>query len=120
MGAVLSVVLVIPTLAVFFIQRYYLEKNSYVTVTGKPVGGLMRVTVSPVVKWLLFVFCCFVCATILLIIGVVCLFAFTRTFGYDYTFTLDYFIEGVLQSSSMQNSDSATPIHTLFPQRHRA
>ena len=104
MGAVLSVVLVIPTLAVFFIQRYYLEKNSYVTVTGKPVGGLMRVTVGPAVKGLLFVFCCLVCAAILLIIGVVCLFAFTRTFGYDYTFTLDYFIEGVLQSSSLQNS----------------
>ena len=30
----------IPTLIVFFIQRYYLEKNSYVTVTGKPVAGL--------------------------------------------------------------------------------
>lgn len=104
MGAVLSVVLVVPTLAVFFIQRYYLEKNSYVTVTGKPVGGLMRVTVSPMVKWLLFAFCCFVCAAILLIIGVVCLFAFTRTFGYDYTFTMDYFVEGVLQSSSMKNS----------------
>ena len=35
MGATLSVFLVIPTLIVFFVQRYYLEKNSYVTVTGK-------------------------------------------------------------------------------------
>ena len=50
MGAVLSVFLVIPTLIVFFIQRYYLEKNSYVTVTGKPVAGLTRVTVSPAVR----------------------------------------------------------------------
>lgn len=31
MGATLSVFLVIPTLIVFFVQRYYLEKNSYVT-----------------------------------------------------------------------------------------
>ncbi len=104
MGAVLSVVLVVPTLAVFFIQRYYLEKNSYVTVTGKPVGGLSRVTVGPVARWLFFAFCLLVCLVILLIIGVVCLFAFTRTFGYDYTFTMDYFIEGVLQSASMKNS----------------
>ena len=104
MGAVLSVFLVIPTLIVFFIQRYYLEKNSYVTVTGKPVAGLTRVTVSPAVRWMLFAFCCFISFSILLIIGVVCLFAFTRTFGYDYTFTMDYFIEGVLQSSSLKNS----------------
>ena len=102
MGAVLSVFLVIPTLIVFFIQRYYLEKNSYVTVTGKPVAGLTRV--SPAVRWMLFAFCCFISFSILLIIGVVCLFAFTRTFGYDYTFTMDYFIEGVLQSSSLKNS----------------
>ncbi|WP_462332665.1 ABC transporter permease [Schwartzia sp. (in: firmicutes)] len=104
MGAVLSVVLVVPTLLVFFVQRYYLEKNSYVTVTGKPVSGLTRVTVSPAVRWMLFAVCLFIALTILLIIGVVFMFAFTRTFGYDYTFTMDYFIEGVLQSASMKNS----------------
>jgi iron(III) transport system permease protein len=104
MGAVLSVVLVVPTLLVFFVQRYYLEKNSYVTVTGKPVSGLNRVTVSPAVRWMLFGVCLFIALTILLIIGVVFMFAFTRTFGYDYTFTMDYFVEGVLQSASMKNS----------------
>ena len=104
MGAVLSVVLVVPTLIVFFVQRYYLEKNSYVTVTGKPVAGLTRVTVSPAVRWLLFAICLFIDLTILLIIGVVFMFAFTKTFGYYYTFTTEYFVEGVLRSTSMQNS----------------
>ena len=87
MGATLSVFLVIPTLIVFFIQRYYLEKNSYVTVTGKPVSGLIRVTAGPLAKWMLFAFCLLLCLAILLIIGVVILFAFTVAFGYDYTFT---------------------------------
>ena len=114
MGAVLSVFLVIPTLIVFFIQRYYLEKNSYVTVTGKPVAGLTRVTVSPAVRWMLFAFCCFISLSILPIIGVVCLFAFTRTFGFDYTFTMDYFIEGVLQSSSLKNSWMASMTTAVF------
>ena len=114
MGAVLSVFLVIPTLIVFFIQRYYLEKNSYVTVTGKPVAGLTRVTVSTAVRWMLFAFCCFISLSILLIIGVVCLFAFTRTFGFDYTFTMDYFIEGVLQSSSLKNSWMASMTTAVF------
>lgn len=104
MGATLSVFLVIPTLIVFFIQRYYLEKNSYVTVTGKPVSGLIRVTAGPLAKWMLFAFCLLLCLAILMIIGVVILFAFTVAFGYDYTFTLDYFKEGVIQSNVMINS----------------
>ena len=104
MGATLSVFLVIPTLIVFFVQRYYLEKNSYVTVTGKPVAGLIRVTAGPVATGLLWAFCMLLCLAILMIIGVVILFAFTTAFGYDYTFTLDYFREGVLQSNVMAHS----------------
>ena len=45
-----------------------------------------------------------ICLAILMIIGVVILFAFTTAFGYDYTFTLDYFREGVLQSNVMAHS----------------
>lgn len=118
MGATLSVFLVIPTILVFFVQRYYLEKHSYVTVTGKPVAGLTRVTCSPMAKWMLFGFCSFLCAAILLVIGVVILFAFTTTFGYDYSFTLDHFIEGVLVGGVMKNSwiasISTATITTLF------
>lgn len=118
MGATLSVFLVIPTILVFFVQRYYLEKNSYVTVTGKPVSGLNRITVGPMATWLFFLFCATVSIVILSIILVVCLFAFTKTFGYDYSFTLDYFIEGVLQSTVMQNSwiaaMSTAAITTVF------
>lgn len=104
MGAVLSVFLVIPTLLVFFVQRYYLEKNSYVTVTGKPVSGLIRRTVGPLATWSLFIVCSLLCLIILSIIGVVVLFAFTEAFGTNFSFTMDHFIEGVLQSSSMENS----------------
>lgn len=110
MGAVLSVFLVIPTLLVFFVQRYYLEKHSYVTVTGKPVAGLLRVTCGPVAKWCFFAFCAALCAIILMIIGVVFLFAFTVAFGADYTFTLQYFREGVVQSRVLFHSWSAAMI----------
>lgn len=104
MGATLSVFLVIPTLLVFFIQRYYLEKNSYVTVTGKPVAGLVRVTTGPVATACFFAFCMFLSLCILMIIGVVILFAFTVSFGADYTFTWQYFKEGVVNSGVMLNS----------------
>lgn len=118
MGATLSVFLVIPTLLVFFVQRYYLEKNSYVTVTGKPVAGLIRVTAGPVATWLFFAFCLLLCSAILMIIGVVFLFAFTVAFGADYTFTLQYFKEGVIQSNVMAHSwvasMSTAAITTVF------
>lgn len=118
MGATLSAFLVIPTVLVFFVQRYYLEKRSYITVTGKPVAGLTRVTVSGAARGLFFVFCSLICLVILLIIGVVCLFAFTKNFGYDFAFTLEHFIEGVVQSSTMRNSwiaaMSAAAITTIF------
>lgn len=110
MGAVLSVFLVIPTLVVFFVQRYYLEKNSFVTVTGKPVSGLIRRTVGPATKWTLFTICSLLCLVILSIITVVILFAFTKSFGYDFTLTLDHFIEGVMESAVMKNSWIASMI----------
>ncbi len=37
-GAALSLVLLIPTLTVFLLQRYVVGKRSYVAVTGKPTG----------------------------------------------------------------------------------
>lgn len=114
MGATLSAFLVIPTVAVFFLQRYYLEKRSYVTVTGKPVAGMERVSVSGPFRYLFFGFCSFLSLTIILIIGVVVLYSFTNSFGYDFTFTMSHFIEGVLESSTMKNSWLASMIAAIF------
>ncbi len=53
-----------------------------------------------------------------MIITMILLFAFTNTFGYDYSFTMDHFIEGVIQSTVMQNSwvasISTATITTVF------
>ena len=38
-AAVYGLVLLVITLTIFFLQRYWLGKRSYVTVTGKPSGG---------------------------------------------------------------------------------
>ena len=39
----LALVLLIPTLVVFLLQRYYVNRRSYVSVTGKPTGGHITV-----------------------------------------------------------------------------
>src|SRR5437867_9800929 len=43
-GAALSLVLLLPTLTVFLLQRYWVSRRSYVSVTGKPSGRMFRPT----------------------------------------------------------------------------
>lgn len=117
MGAVLAIVLAIPGLAVFFLQRSYLEKFSYGTMAETAGDNLLRVTVNPALKWLLFMFCCAVSAVLLLFIGAVCVFAFIRVSDGGYAFTLAAFSEGVVQSPALRNSwltSMATAVITTF------
>lgn len=104
MGAVLAAVLLIPSLAVFFLQRSYLEKFSYGTVADDPMDAHLRDAVHPAVKWLLVLFCSLVCALLFLVGGVVVLFSFTRALDGGYTFSFASFFEGALSSSSLLNS----------------
>src|SRR5262245_4974889 len=43
-GAALSLVLLLPTLTVFLLQRYWVSRRSYLSVTGKPSGRAARPT----------------------------------------------------------------------------
>ena len=75
-------------------------------------------TAGPAATWCFFTFCMLLSLGILMIIGVVVLFAFTVSFGADYTFTLEYFKEGVINSNVMVNSwvvsMSTAAISTVF------
>lgn len=104
MAAVLSIVLLLPTLVVFLFQKYFLDRRSYVTVTGKPVAGLTRITIGPFGRFLLWLLCTLVAFYILLNFAVVVSFALTENFGFDYTFTLENFTEVFFRSSNMFNS----------------
>ena len=104
MAAVLSMMLLLPTLGVFLIQRYFLERKSYVTVTGKPVAGLKRITVSPLIRMTLFLACSLIAVVMILIFGTVLCFAFTKVFGVNNSFTIDNFYEVFFRSEAMMNS----------------
>lgn len=89
-GAVLSVMLLIPSLIIFSIQYYWVSKRSYVTVTGKPTGQLRMVT-NPWVKWILFTISMLFTALIVLLYGYILVGAFTKVWGINFAFTLDHF-----------------------------
>ncbi len=49
-GAVLSFVLLVPALIVFLLQRYWVSRRYYVTVTGKGAGQTPFDSISPGVR----------------------------------------------------------------------
>ncbi len=90
MGAVISIVLLVPSFLFFLIQRYWVSRRQYTSVSGKG-GRLDPMTISPTVKWLLFAFLMLVSAFVLAIFVVVVWGAFARTWGFDWTLTLENF-----------------------------
>jgi len=87
-AAMLSTCLLVPALTLFVINRKWVGQRSYVTVTGKETS-LNIFPVPAWIKWGLFSFCLFVTIVVLLVYGVLIYGAFTKTWGYDWSFTLN-------------------------------
>ena len=87
-GAGLAVLLLIPTLLAFLVQKYWLSRKSFITVTGKPSS--MRMLETPLfAKVVLIAFLSFFTFTILLFYGTVFYGSFTKLWGVNYKLTLD-------------------------------
>ncbi|MEA3338934.1 MAG: iron ABC transporter permease [Chloroflexota bacterium] len=89
-GAVLSLILLAPSLTIFFFQHYWVSRRSYVSVTGKPTGRHKPIS-SPWVKWPLFGLCLLVSGLILLMYGFIFVGAVTKVWGINYGLTLEHF-----------------------------
>ena len=89
-GAVLSLILLVPSLTIFFFQHYWVSRRSYVSVTGKPTGRHQPIR-SPWVKWPLFALCLLISGLIVLMYGFIFVGAVTKVWGINYGLTLDHF-----------------------------
>ena len=113
-AAALSLVLLIPTLTVFLVQRYWVNKRSYVSVTGKPTGGQLSIK-EWYIRW---PFIIVTSLTLLLVISLylaIAVGSFTKLWGIDFSFTLDNYriafqrgAEAILDTTFL--SAVATPI----------
>ena len=114
LAATLSMILLVPTLLAFVLQRYWVSRRSYVTVTGRPTPSSLKAT-SPGVKWGLFTVLCVLSGIILLFYGLVFYGSFTKLWGIDNTLTwenyryvfsvgLDYLLD------TLKIAGMATPI----------
>ncbi len=89
-GAMLAGVLLIPSMTAFAIQRYYISKRQYVTVTGKPTASTSK-AVSPAAKWSMYGVVVAFGILVIAFYAVILLGATTRVWGFDYTLTLRHF-----------------------------
>jgi len=87
LGATLAIFMLLPTLMIFVVQKYYVARRSYVTVTGKPSGIGLKTTEKHV-KIPIFIAMSFLSGIILLVYGVVLFGSFTKIWGFDNTLTL--------------------------------
>lgn len=103
-GSVLALLLLLPAVAAYLFNKYWVGKKSFVTVTGKPTQARKLID-EPHIKWPLFAFCLVVAAVIILLYGSVIYGSFIRTWGYDYTLTLDQYRKALAYGwDSLKNS----------------
>lgn len=89
-AAVLSVILLVPSLLIFVVQRYWIGRISVVSVTGKPSGSPQTIA-HPLIRWLLFGLVMLICFGIVLIYGTIVHGAFVRVPGVRWDWTLEHF-----------------------------
>ncbi|MDY3691780.1 MAG: iron ABC transporter permease [Dysosmobacter sp.] len=103
-GSVLALLLLLPAVTAYLFNKYWVSKKSFVTVTGKPTQARKLIDEGHI-KWPLFAFCMVVAAVILLFYGTVIFGSFARTWGYDYSLTLDQYRKALAYGwDSLKNS----------------
>ncbi len=90
-GAVLSLLLLVPSLIVFVLQYAWLRRRSFVTVTGRPVSRLHPVTQRNI-TWPLYGVALSTALMIVLIYGYIVVGAFTKVWNINFTPSLEHFV----------------------------
>jgi iron(III) transport system permease protein len=103
MAATLSSALLAPSLALFLLQRYWVEGRVHATVTGKGSFADPPPPTAPV-RWALFAACGAVTVVLLLVFTVVLVGAFARTWGVDWRPTVANFEYTVFRGAQLWNS----------------
>src|SRR6185369_13369209 len=90
-GAVLSFALLLPALVVFVLQRYWVSRRFYVTVTGKGAGQTPFDSVAPGVRIALVAFCACVTLVVLYFYAILLYASLVVAFGANHAFTLAHY-----------------------------
>ena len=89
-GAAVAVVLLDIAIILFIISKYWLEKKSYVTITGKATQARVLIRDRSIV-WPVAGFCFLVTAIVFLIYILIPIASFIKVWGMNYSRTLDHY-----------------------------
>jgi iron(III) transport system permease protein len=118
-GSAYSLILLVPGLIVFIVQRYWGERKSVVSVTGKPTGVPTYIE-NRVAKFFLLIIPVFMASFIVLIYATVIYGGFVKFLGVDNSLTLAnyrYIFSGIGSDAIMKTTIMAliaTPIAGLL------
>ncbi|MDT4761738.1 iron ABC transporter permease [Sphaerochaeta sp. PS] len=89
-GSALAFILLVPSVSAYMLQKYWVSKKQYVTVTGKPTQS-SNTMVSNRARWALFALCCLIASLIILVYASIVWGAFAKSWGNSALLTLDNF-----------------------------
>jgi iron(III) transport system permease protein len=102
-AAVLSSVLLVPAFGLFLLQRYWVGRRQYTTITGKV--AMLAIPRTPwFTRWPLFGACALVCLLILCVFVGLLAGAFSRGWGFDYTPTLRHWADVLANGRALIHS----------------
>ncbi|MCJ7696582.1 MAG: iron ABC transporter permease [Anaerolineaceae bacterium] len=117
-ASALALVLIIPTLIIFLVQRYYVNRRSYISVTGKPSGAQI-VEKDKRIRWIVNTLAYLIIAFIILLYTTIVYTSFSTAWGVDYTPTLKHWgmtltrgVEAILDTTFL--SALATPFAAIL------
>lgn len=117
-GAALSLILLLPTLTVFLLQRYWVSRKSYISVTGKPTGGGAGFVKEPLIRWSFITLTFLVLLLVVALYGAIFLGSITKLWGINYDLDLTHYanafdrgLKAILDTTFL--SALATPIAGL-------
>lgn len=87
-GAALAILLLIPSLIAFVVQKYWVSRKSYVTVTGKPSAARIKMD-RPLTRYSIFGLCLLLTVVIFLFYGMVLFGSFVKLWGANHSLTFD-------------------------------
>lgn len=88
-AAVVVSLLIVPTVALFLLERAWVSRRLYTAITGR--GSRVQRPATPwYIRWPLVACCALVAVFVLLVYVAVLAGAFTRTWGYNWSLTLDH------------------------------
>jgi iron(III) transport system permease protein len=90
-GAVLSFALLLPALVVFLLQRYWVSRRYYTTVTGKGAGQAPFDSIAPRVRVVLLAACALVALIVLYFYALLLYASLVVAFGANHAFTLAHY-----------------------------